>query len=60
MDFYIARDKDTSLWLYSEIPIKMSDGSFRHFRDNPKQLASRLFPEVTFENSPKKVELKLL
>lgn len=60
MELWIARDKNTSLWLYSEKPIKMDDGSFRHFRDVPKQLASHLFTEITFENSSKKVKIELV
>lgn len=59
LELWIARYKDSSLWLYYSRPIKMSDGSFRHFRDIPKQLASNFFPEVTWENSPKKVRLEL-
>ena len=57
---WIARDKNDSLNLYSSEPIK-------HIRcfvkasseDYVANIWSGLFPEVTFENSPQEVELKL-
>lgn len=60
IELWLVRDKFSSLWLYGEKPIKMNDGSFRHFRDVPKQLSSNLFSEVTWENSPKQIKIELV
>lgn len=54
----IARDKDGTLRLFDTIPVKHEEGywtSPRGYYDI--ELNSSLFPEVTWENSPKKVEL---
>ena len=62
MKLWIARDKQDYLGLYYEKPtykLGLSqiedwyDGGFLGYLDNSK------FPEVTFENSPQEVELKL-
>ena len=64
MVLWIARHQDGSLWLHEEKPSLVYDeerrkwyyekGGFLDFYDES------LFPEVTFENSPKRVELKLV
>ena len=54
----IARDKDGTLRLFDTIPVKHKEGywtSPRGYYDI--ELNSSLFPEVTWENSPKKVKL---
>lgn len=59
MKFWIARDMDGVLFLYDEIPEK--DGEYftpTGSRDIP--LDDRMFPEITFENSPREIELKLV
>lgn len=64
MRLWIARDKDTDeLWLYSGRPLR--DGDIykpnldkENFRS--VDLPYEWFPEVTFENSPQEVELKLV
>lgn len=61
MKLWIARDEDGDLYLYLNKPIKRN----RHFtcgfiRNNYMELNSDEFPEVTFENSPQEVELKLV
>lgn len=59
MKLYIARDKDGMLWLYDGEPWKNEPTGTFHG-------AIRLitiywgFPEVTWENSPQKVGLKLI
>lgn len=65
MKFWIARDKNNKLYLYREKPFK-GDAIFScQCYNNAKswdeyfELDESLFPEVTFENSPKEVELKL-
>lgn len=64
---WIARDRHTlELWLYKFKPIKFegdyyySDSSEDEDIDNCFQLGTSLFPEVTFENSPQEVEIKLV
>lgn len=57
MELWIARDKNGNLFLFQLEPVRVTDvfagGGYM-------QIGSRLFPEVTWENSPKKVELKLM
>ena len=61
MKMWIARDKDGELYLYPTEPRK---GDFRftcgHVYEDYIQLNCDEFPEVTFENSPQEVELKLV
>ena len=60
MKFWIARDR-SGLWLYTAKPLldpdtnefESEDGNILYFDDE-------LFPEVTFEDSPQQVELKLV
>ena len=52
--YYIARDKDGRLYLYTSNPKKDQFSGEWELRDN------RLFPEVKWEDEkPKKVELKI-
>lgn len=60
MKLWIARDMDGQLFLYRTEPRRCknmfaSTGSIVGIR-----LLKELFPEVTFENSPQEVELKLV
>lgn len=60
MKLWIARDKDGYSQLYAEKPIKM-DGYFKHIPNTGWfTISCKLFPKVTFENSPQQIELKLL
>ena len=52
MKLWIARDKDNSLFLYRGNLINENDTCF-------VKLPSFEFSEITFENSPQKIELKL-
>ena len=60
MKIWIARDNNTrysQLFGYYDKPIKEND----YFVGNDCcQFNKELFPEVTFENSPMEVELKLI
>lgn len=65
MKFWIARDYDNTLWIFEKYPIKKENlfyptsditGKFTFYRSIPMDI----FPEVTFENSPQEVELKLI
>ena len=58
MKLWIARDEDGDLYLYEREPNREFDyfySSYVYIR-----IDENLFPEVTFENSPKQVELKLI
>ena len=62
MELWIARDKDGTLSLTDEKPILsvsrtnwLTSGNSSYI-----ELSKDMFPEVTFENSPQRVELKLL
>lgn len=64
---WIARYRRTlELWLYKFKPIKFegdyyySESNEDEDTDNCFKLDESLFPEVTFENSPQKVEIKLV
>lgn len=63
MKLWIARDRDGSLWIYESKPVLNSEKEY--FIVIEKKFGSSLnttlpekwFPEVTFENSPRQVEL---
>ena len=64
MEMYLARDKEGFLALYVSEPVKDEDVFFPDVDDDEWKeqyivLDKELFPEVTFENSPVKVEIKI-
>ena len=59
MKLWIARDKNDDLFLYDVEPTANSIGCWES-SGNYYEIGWRLFPEVTFENSPQEVELKLI
>lgn len=60
MKLWIARDKDGYSQLFVEEPIK-KNGYFEKIPNTRTfTISCLLFPEVTFENSPKEIELKLV
>ena len=63
MKMWIARDSDNSLWLHEEKP-KQSEskrgGFFWYSTEGFWEVDEDFLPEVTFENSPMEVELKLI
>lgn len=63
MKLWIARDRCGDLNLFTDNPILMDIGCFTHpihSFTGKFPLTSIMFPEVTFENSPQQVELKLI
>ena len=64
MKLWIARSECGDLTLYKTKPKKevsmLSTTTYWNDRNESFTIDNRLFPEVTFENSPKKVELKLV
>lgn len=60
MELWIARNCNNCLYMYDERP-KQHNGFFSSSDwCIIYPIDDDLFPEVTFENSPKKVELKLI
>jgi hypothetical protein len=58
-DLWIARNKNEALYLYDGKPLRCGDYMFRALDDEDlMELDSRLFPDVTFENSPQRVHIK--
>ena len=67
MKFYIARDDDKSLHLYTNKPYLEQTLNKRSIKryfmwDNGKcyELDNELFPEITVENSPQEIEINFL
>ena len=58
MKLWIARNKNGTLVLHESVPY--CPFANWHSSDRRFYLDSELFPEVTFENSPQEVELKLV
>ena len=61
MEMWIARDKDGLICLFKDKPIRHDDAFYSndYLSTSCFALDFDAFPEVTWENSPKKVELKL-
>jgi hypothetical protein len=62
MTLWVARDKDEALCLYNCRPIRERNHfwALYGFIEVLEAESTNLFPSVTFENSPQKVELKLV
>lgn len=63
MKFWIARDEYGDLSLHNCEPTYRMDEYDKTnywFEERICELSASLFPEVTFENSPQEVELKLI
>ena len=65
MKMWIARDENGMIFLHSIRPYKVGRGLYPAYWNNEEENAMLLgskytFPEVTFENSPMEVELKLI
>lgn len=61
---WIARDKkddlNYTLWAYAEKPTIKDDSGIWVGGSKSFPIPKTLFPEFTFENSPKRIELKIL
>lgn len=58
---WIARDKNGSLWLYNEKPIKFRDGTWKGQTEfvRTSKMSEDLFPEVKWEDKePRELVLK--
>jgi len=57
---WIARDKNGSLWIHGAKPWKWSEQEWISNSAEQIKLPKSWFKEVTFKNSPRQVEIKLL
>jgi hypothetical protein len=61
MKFWIARNTDDTLVLFQSKPILGTDFIWEElYNEDCMYIEEDVFPEVTFENSPQMVELKLV
>lgn len=60
MKLWIARDKNGVLALFDNVPIQKDGVFYDPFYNDVRMLPREEFPEVTHENSPQEVELKLV
>lgn len=63
MEYWIARDKDDELCLYTGDEPKRENNSFvpqPYGKADYYVISEELFPEVTWENSPQKVKIELI
>ena len=61
MKLWISRDKNDALALYTEEPTLYYNEYYEGpYKSQRIDLDENLFPEVTFENSPQQVEVKLV
>lgn len=60
MKLWIARDESGELYLYDDVPEKLITYFIQQGYKNVTKLSNDLFPEITFNNSPQEVELKLI
>ena len=67
MKFWIARDKDGTLVFWYNKPVKQGDRWYNNCvnivlesPNSPPFGEVSSFPEVTFENSPQMIEIKLI
>ena len=62
MIIWIGRDS-YGLWMFDVEPIKADDGSYFTIPNgnfNIYELDEKLFPEVTYENSPRKINIEFV
>lgn len=62
---WLARDEDRTLYLYSSKPIKREDTNWWDLDEEDgdgyvNQIDSRLFSEVTYENSPQEIKISFV
>ena len=60
MKLWIARNKYNRLALYTDEPILYNGYYEGPYKSQTIELDENLYPEVTFENSPQQVEIKLV
>ena len=56
---WIARDKDNKLYIYEDEPFVVNDERFESYSCYDYWIIfDKLYPEITFENSPKQLIIK--
>lgn len=61
MKLWIARDKDKELYIFTEKP-QLHNNELRWYPTEESlcsELDKRMFPEITFENSPQEIKIRL-
>jgi hypothetical protein len=63
-EFWIARDKrddiNYTLWAHAEKPTDKDNSGIWVSKGEIFPIPKKLFPEVTFENSPKQIKIEIL
>lgn len=59
VEYYITRDKDGTLMLFKDEPFE-NNGEWESNTSDVIGLPNKYFPEVSYENSPQKIEIKLI
>lgn len=57
MELWIARDYNKQLWLHTSKPYR---NGYVFQSNKYLQISSDKFPEITWENSPRKVKIELV
>lgn len=61
MEAWIARDRDGELYMFTERPELIKNTYFIAQEDTSSmKMDCDMFPEITIENSPKKVNIKIV
>ena len=60
MKLWIARNKDNTLVVFQSKPLLNNQEWDEYLNEDYMYIPEYLFPEVTFENSPKEVKLELI
>lgn len=63
-EFYLARDKDGMLCMFNHKPVTFGsvftiENGMGYSMNDYCRIESKFFPEVAFENSPVKIEIKI-
>lgn len=61
LKLWIARDKNGELWAYTSVP-RLDKGWGKYFQPTDGEsfcIDEKLYPDITFENSPVEVYLKI-
>lgn len=61
MEVWIARDRDGGLYMFAERPELIKNTYFIAHKDTSSmKMDCDMFPEITIENSPKRIKLKIV
>lgn len=60
MILWVVRDRNGDCWLHESEPIDCIEGIWQPNDCRFYRVSPRLFPEVTYKNSPQKIEIKFI